>query len=115
LPVPELPAASDADFAAPQSAIEIALAEIWRDVLKLERVSVTDDLFALGADSINLFQITARANREGLALMAKQLLQHRTIGELAASLEATAAEGLRPAFERPSLRRSLRERLQSSA
>ena len=33
-----------------------------------------DDFFALGGDSIHLFQITARANQSGLRLAAKELL-----------------------------------------
>jgi aryl carrier-like protein len=91
LPAPRVTQATDDTFAAAETPLERKLAGIWCDVLKLERVGVTDDLFDLGADSINLFQITARANREGVSLMAKQLLQHRTIRTLAARLEAAVA------------------------
>jgi amino acid adenylation domain-containing protein len=57
------------------------LAEIWADVLKLESVSITDSIFELGADSLLIFRISARANREGLAIQPAQIFQHRTIAK----------------------------------
>ena len=45
-----------------------ALAEIWREVLGLDRVGVHDDFFELGGDSILAIQIVAHARRAGLAL-----------------------------------------------
>ena len=89
LPAPQPAAAEVEEDSAPGSALEIALAGIWKEVLQLERVSTRNDLFALGADSIQLFQITARANRAGIRLSAKQLMRHRTIAALAAFLEAS--------------------------
>jgi hypothetical protein len=38
----------------------------------------------MGADSIQLFQITARANRAGIKITARQLLQHRNAAALGA-------------------------------
>ncbi len=88
LPAP----AADADasvFRAPATPTEITLAAIWADVLHLERVSLDDDFFTLGGDSIQLFQITARANQSGLRLKAKELLHQPTLGALAQYLEMT--------------------------
>jgi hypothetical protein len=45
-------------------------------------------LLKLGADSIQLFQITARANRSGLKVTAKQLLQHRNAAALGALIDS---------------------------
>jgi aryl carrier-like protein len=106
LPAPQIDEAATA-FAAPTTPLEITLAEIWADVLKLDRVDIGTDLFALGADSINLFQITARAHREGVPLMAKQLLKHRTIAELAKFLETAPPQ--------PVAARAPRELVRSSA
>ncbi len=86
LPAPEA-GALPAEFRAPATATEIALAEIWANVLHLERVGRDDDFLALGGDSIQLFQITARANQSGLAVAAKQLLKHRTLSALARHLD----------------------------
>ncbi len=66
---------------------------IWREVLGLEIVGAEDDLLSLGADSIHIFQIAARASRGGITAPAKDILRHRTIAGLAAFLEG---EKLKP-------------------
>ena len=75
----------------PGTELEIRIARIWQEVLKLDRIGSGDDLLELGADSIHFFQITARANQEGIRIAAKQLLKYRTIAALAAHLDATNA------------------------
>ncbi|MEH2621946.1 amino acid adenylation domain-containing protein/non-ribosomal peptide synthase protein (TIGR01720 family) [Bradyrhizobium sp. AZCC 1719] len=69
---------------APRNPTEAALAAIWRDVLKLDRISVNDNFFALGGDSIQSIQLVARANRVGLSLSARQVFEQQTIAGLAA-------------------------------
>jgi amino acid adenylation domain-containing protein len=75
------------EFSPPTTATETALAEIWANVLHLERVGRDDDFLALGGDSIQLFQITARANESGLNVAARELLKHRTVAALARHLD----------------------------
>src|SRR4051812_8839152 len=82
------------EIVAPRNATEEALAAIWRDVLKLEQVSVNDSFFALGGDSIQSIQVVARANRAGLNLTARQVFEQQTIAALATVAgSANAAEG----------------------
>jgi len=69
------------------------LAAIWADVLKLDRVSITDSIFELGADSLLIFRISARAGREGLPIQPAQIFQHRTIANLSSVLGETRTEG----------------------
>ena len=99
LPRPERAAAADVAFAAPATPVEVTLARIWADVLNVEQVGRSTDIFELGADSIQLFQITARARRDSLPLTAKLLIQQRTIANIAAALAAATAniEAPRPA------------------
>ncbi|MDB6121125.1 MAG: amino acid adenylation protein [Pedosphaera sp.] len=73
----------DKVFVAPRNPTEETLADIWAEVLSLEKVSVDDNLFELGADSIHLFQITARANQAGLKITPREVLEHRAISTLA--------------------------------
>jgi amino acid adenylation domain-containing protein len=92
LPVPDTAQLVAQEFVPAETATEKALVEIFAQVMQLDRVGRTADILKLGADSIQLFQITARANRAGMSLTAKQLL-HRTAQALAALLDAgTAAE-----------------------
>lgn len=80
--------------AQPQApAPEEVLAAIWRDVLGKASIDRDDDLIALGADSLSVFRITARARRENLPLSAGDLFQERTIARVAALLRARAGEG----------------------
>jgi len=97
-PGPAQPAGA---YNAPVTPTEKALAEIWASVLRLERVGRDDDFFALGGDSIQLFQITARANQSGLALAAKQLLRHRTVAELARQLDENPPVATSPTTSLP--------------
>jgi hypothetical protein len=39
-------------YVAPRTEVEQKLAEIWADVLRLERVGVHDDIFEMGGDSL---------------------------------------------------------------
>jgi acyl-coenzyme A synthetase/AMP-(fatty) acid ligase/aryl carrier-like protein len=95
----------DRVFVAPRNATEELLADIWGQVLSLDKVSVEDNLFELGADSIHLFQITARANQAELKLVPRQLLEHRTISALAVAIAAAkepAGKAPAPAITRAS-------------
>ncbi len=78
------------DFVSPRTSVEEVLADIWAEVLGVERVGVNDNFFDLGGDSILSIQVNARANKAGLNLTPRQLFQHRTIAELAAAAASTA-------------------------
>jgi amino acid adenylation domain-containing protein/non-ribosomal peptide synthase protein (TIGR01720 family) len=84
LPAPER-GADERRHAPPSTAAEAILAEIWREVLGLEKVGVSDNFFELGGDSIISIQVISRANRRGLALTARMIFEHQTIAELAAA------------------------------
>jgi amino acid adenylation domain-containing protein len=96
LPIPEATQVANEDYVAPSGATEIALTKIFAEVLRMEQVGVTSDLLRLGADSIQLFQITARANRGGIKITAKQLLQLRNARALAALVDVAAGAGDAP-------------------
>ncbi len=84
LPAPEQSRPDlDRRYVPPQTSIQTTLAQIWAEVLRLERVGIHDNFFELGGDSILSIQIMARAKREGIQLSPNQLFQHPTIAELA--------------------------------
>ncbi|WP_437325952.1 non-ribosomal peptide synthase/polyketide synthase [Sorangium sp. So ce381] len=71
--------------AAPVTAVESRLAEIWAAVLGRERVGRHDNFFELGGDSILSLQVVSRAKQAGLRLTARQMFQHQTLAALAAA------------------------------
>ena len=84
-------AAEGEAFVAPNSPVEEELARIWSEVLRRDSISVHDNFFDLGGDSILVTRIVARAARSGLRLIPKHIFKHQTIVELAAAL-ATSGE-----------------------
>ncbi|WP_033220220.1 non-ribosomal peptide synthetase [Kitasatospora phosalacinea] len=67
--------------------LEGYLCELWAEALALPRVGIHDNFFALGGDSIQGFLISARANRDGIALSATQVFATPTVAETAAFVE----------------------------
>ncbi|MGW6422383.1 amino acid adenylation domain-containing protein [Nocardia sp. NPDC055053] len=84
--------------AAPRTPVEEQLALIWREVLDRESVSVFDNFYDLGGDSILLLRVRARAEARGLVISARDIAECPTIAELAerAGTGAVAAVALSP-------------------
>jgi len=70
----------------PRNETERHLAMIWREQLQVDELGIDDNFFALGGDSIIAIQITARANREGLVVTPRLLLENQTVASLAKAL-----------------------------
>ncbi|MCG5262391.1 amino acid adenylation domain-containing protein [Cupriavidus gilardii] len=70
-------------YIAPRTETEALLAQIWQEVLDVERVGATDNFFELGGDSILSIQSVSRARRLGLRFTPKDLFLHQTVQALA--------------------------------
>ena len=101
LPAPERDAVTSDQYVAPRTETEQAIADIWAEVLGVERVGVEDSFFTLGGDSIRSLHITSRTKAAfGVDLSPRDVLTTRTIASLAelveelvlADLEALAAD-----------------------
>jgi non-ribosomal peptide synthase protein (TIGR01720 family) len=75
--------APSSGYVAPRTDAEAVLAEIWAEVLGVERVGVEDNFFELGGDSILTIQVVSRARKAGLRMVTKDLFLHRTVAALA--------------------------------
>ncbi len=84
LPAPDAGAIQRQEYVAPETELEKLLAGLWSNVLRLECVGVHDNFFELGGDSIQVIQIVARANAQGLRLGMKQFFACQTVAKLAA-------------------------------
>ncbi|HEY2724811.1 MAG TPA: amino acid adenylation domain-containing protein [Pseudonocardiaceae bacterium] len=92
LPDPQLAAEPAGRYVAPDGPVEVALAEIWADVLGVERVGAADNFFELGGDSILSIQVVARARQAGLRLVTKDLFLHQSIADLAPAVTVAQAD-----------------------
>ena len=78
------PAPKEAEVkVAPRNETEAALARIWRSLLETETVSVHDNFFALGGDSLLSIRAIARARREGIEITPRDFFDSPTIASLA--------------------------------
>jgi|CXWL01.1.fsa_nt_gi amino acid adenylation domain-containing protein/non-ribosomal peptide synthase protein (TIGR01720 family) len=85
LPLPVL--ISHQSYQSPSTPVEGALAEIWAQVLGLDRVGIHDNFFEIGGDSIQSMRIIAKARQAGLSLRPALLFQYPTIADLARFVE----------------------------
>ncbi|HLM66501.1 MAG TPA: condensation domain-containing protein, partial [Longimicrobium sp.] len=71
---------------------EASLAEIWREVLRLDRVGLEDDFFELGGHSLLATQVLSRVRRElGVELPLRVLFEASTVRALSERLHAGEA------------------------
>ncbi|HEX7332127.1 MAG TPA: amino acid adenylation domain-containing protein, partial [Pyrinomonadaceae bacterium] len=90
LPAPELMRPDlDEKYSAPESPVHQALADVWAEVLKLERIGIDDNYFDLGGDSIRSIQVAAKAQERNLNFKLQDLFSYPTIRELSTVVEVT--------------------------
>ncbi|WP_261991503.1 non-ribosomal peptide synthetase [Streptomyces sp. OR43] len=71
------------EFVAPRSDVERILAEVWAEVLGVERVGIEDNFFELGGDSIISIRVAAKCRELGVHVTVAQLFSHQTVAALA--------------------------------
>jgi yersiniabactin nonribosomal peptide synthetase len=78
----------------PRSATEQAVAEIWRDLLRVAEVSRDTGFFELGGDSLTAIRVAQRLDRRfGVELTLRQLFAHPTLSQLAALIDELTLAG----------------------
>jgi len=118
LPVPDaLRPALTTSYLAPATEMERRIAEIWQDVLRVDRVGMHDNFFELGGHSLLLVRLHGRLNETFLQQVSIiELFRYPTIASLAAHLGQDAhknsvdTSNRRRAAER---REALKERSQA--
>ncbi len=91
LPAPEGRPLPERAYVEPRTPTEVALAELWRGLLRVERVGARDSFFELGGDSILSIQLVARARKAGLYITPRQVFENPTVAELARVVGTGAA------------------------
>ncbi|HKV10754.1 MAG TPA: amino acid adenylation domain-containing protein, partial [Thermoanaerobaculia bacterium] len=83
LPDPGLLEREETPYTPPRTPAEGLLAEVWAEVLGVERVGTQDNFFHLGGDSIRGLMARVRAEKRGVSFTVQQLFEAPTIQELA--------------------------------
>ncbi|WP_297876556.1 condensation domain-containing protein [Silanimonas sp.] len=84
-------ASTPVEEALPRPGVEAALAELWRELLRVERVGRGDAFIALGGDSLRATQLASRiGERFGVALGVDWVLAQADLAGMAAGIEAAS-------------------------
>lgn len=100
LPAPDWGGLSSVEYQAPQTPVEVALTQIWQQLLTVDRVGRHDHFFELGGHSLLTLALVERLQSyHGWTLSAKEVFAYPVLSDLAASIAAN--DGERIAFEVP--------------
>lgn len=99
LPDPEGIIETSNKYVAPKTETEKDLANIWKDVLRIEKIGINDNFIELGGDSIIAIQVVSRARQKNIYLTPTDIFKNQTIAELAKvsntnGLKTIAEQGL---------------------
>jgi len=79
------------EYVAPRTDVEKQVAEIWQELMGLEKISIFDNFFTLGGRSLVAVQIMARIEKlTGKRLPLATLFEHSTIEKLSLRLNVDA-------------------------
>ncbi|MEH1847189.1 MAG: amino acid adenylation domain-containing protein, partial [Nostoc sp.] len=91
LPKPDGEIIREHEYVGPSTAIEEIFIKIWQDLLLKEKVSIHDNFFEIGGDSILSIQVISHAKNAGIQITPKQIFQNQTIAELARVANTTVS------------------------
>ena len=78
---------NDTEYVEPKTKIEKKLAEIWSEILNIKNISIEDNLFELGADSLSIIEFQTLAINENLEINAQYIYLYQTIKKIAEKIE----------------------------
>lgn len=81
---------SGTEYVAPRNEIEEKIHDIWSSILNIEKISVKDDFFVLGGQSILGIKLISRIHKElGVLVELKDIFSERTIASIADYVETS--------------------------
>jgi len=100
LPAPDMERPELAsEFVPVRNDVQRRMAEVWQTVLRVDRVGIEDNFFALGGASIQALEVAERAAQVGITLDPQLLFQYQTIAELSQHVEDGAPTASEPIEE----------------
>jgi amino acid adenylation domain-containing protein len=95
LPPPSWELGDGAGFLEPQGATEVAVAEVWREVLAVERIGAQDNFFSLGGHSLLAARVaTETRKRLEVEISVRTLFERPVLRDFATALDAARALGV---------------------
>jgi acyl carrier protein len=89
LPAPDASTAAGDSYVAPRNETEQTLATIWQEVLKKDRIGVSDNFLDLGGHSLLAIRVLGKISKSfGVRLALRTLFEAPTVAQLAQQIEA---------------------------
>ncbi|MGC5328107.1 amino acid adenylation domain-containing protein [Brevibacillus sp. SYSU BS000544] len=92
---------TEREIVAPRNNVERAIASVWCEVLGLKQVGIEQSFFDIGGDSIKSIQIVSRLRRHSVKLEVKDIMQYKTIAEIARHIKQTETVASQDVVEGP--------------
>jgi len=87
--LPDAEAASKREYIAPRTAAEALMAEIWQEVLKVDKIGIEDNFFELGGHSLLALRLgSSIRKRFGSELPISEVFVYPTVSSLTNQLES---------------------------
>lgn len=86
LPKPDFGAVASRHYEAPQGEVEETLAQVWKGLLRAERVGRRDNFFELGGHSLLIVQMMDHLRHAGLMTEVRRVFECASLADLAAAL-----------------------------
>jgi len=78
-------------YEAPQNEVQRVLVSILEDIFNGRRISITDNFYELGGDSIKSIQVASRLRQRGYKLLLKDIIRNPVIKDLSACVKVNGA------------------------
>ena len=92
VPAPELSAYASRQYEPPEGEVEQALAQIWQELLNVERIGRHDNFFELGGHSLLAMKLIAKIEeRFGVHMHSVRVFQYPAIAQMTEHLETLRA------------------------
>ncbi|MFT9369457.1 non-ribosomal peptide synthetase [Paenibacillus polymyxa] len=82
LPIPDTSQLFQNQAIRPRNSTEETIARVWETVLGIENISVVEDFYTLGGDSIKAIQISAQLRVKDITVTTKDIFQYPSVADL---------------------------------
>ena len=104
LPKPEFIVNSGVEYCSPRTELELKMADMWKDVLGVQKISIDDNFFDIGGNSLKAVILLSRIHKEfDVKILLSDIFKTPTIREISSLVKSAAKSiysSLNPVKER---------------
>lgn len=97
LPKPEFN--NDREIKAASNEKEKMLVDIWKEILGLKEVGITENFFELGGDSIKAIRMVSKIREAGFDIEVKDIMEYREISQIVLHMTERKAESVKYIYD----------------